>query len=542
MCDELEAIMPDVSKMVSGADPKTRGKKWGRKKIYLAPRYSYKTSLLIAFMIFCIFYYKEHGYDIAIDYVRADRSLANDVLFELKMALETNELIIELWGELKRSAKLWSESRINLGRRRDPTISVSGLDFGGAGKHPDIVILDDIVNEKNFQSIKAKRAAKNKIQAYYPIIPPWGAMVDTGTRFAHDDVHGWLLDLNEKARRKQKLLLDEASALAGDQKKRKLAEAENAAPQWEEYIRAVKDASGNLFFPAVLNDEFLERQQAIIEAKMYAAWYLNRPDVEGMTRFRLEYLQYFTARYSRWPFPVIELVREVNGRQYSLVEIPVRVTMTIDPTVTATGTSDWTGITVVATDADDTWWTLVARRYLQVPSEIGQRAVELIRQYVPSVVYIESAQADADMVARIQRAITEEKIPTLIKSYHPLRDERAGSAGRPSRRKKSARIEALEPRFRNRQIWLHRNTCEALYDQYKNWPDIEHDDVLDALSMQYGIANPCRYSTVTEAAGDVLDALEDEQPGQIFEEYRTAGEPGRLVGRAGLSSQRLKTA
>jgi phage terminase large subunit-like protein len=448
------------------------------------------------------------------------------------MELQSNETILELWGDLSKAATIWAAKQINLGKRRDATIQTGGLDFGGAGKHPDVVICDDIVNEKNYASIKVKRAAKTKVQAYYPILPPWGTMIVSGTRFAHNDVYGWILEQNEKDEKKQKELLYEANALFGKAAAAKREEAKGHKPQWDTYIRSARDASGNLFFPTKLTEAFLNQQRRSIEAKWYASWYDNRPDVEGMQRFRLEYLKYFSCNYSRVPIPVLEILNDYGT---TMDQFPVRVTMTIDPTVTASGTSDWTGVTVVATDAAGTWWVLLARRLLEVPSVVGEEMVKIIRAYHPSQVHIESAQADVDMVKRIQRAISEENLPVAISSYHPLRDE-LHSTGR---RKKAARIEGLEPRFANGHIWLQRNTCEALYDQYRNWPDLEHDDVFDALSMQYGIAKACKYTSVRDAEWDKMESDDEEDPSAIFGAYRGGSHEPKVMARTGKSSQRL---
>jgi hypothetical protein len=507
---------------------------------------THNTSLEIAFMIYLILYFREMGIDISMDFVRATAALAEDVLYELKVSLETNATILELWGNLKHVARVWAQKSINLSKGRDATVSASGADYGGAGKHPDIVFFDDLVNEKNYLSTKAKRQAKVKIQAYYPILPPWGSMLVTGTRFAHNDVYGWLLDQNEKDAREHRELL-------------RIGDHEGAAkvkPQWHEYIRSIRDRGGNLFFPARLSEKFLAQQKRSIEAKMYAAWYENRPDVEGMVRFRLDYLQYFSARFRYEPIPMLEVLGDMNGKSFPIAEFPVTTYMTIDPTVTANRTSDWTGMTVNAVDADDHWWLLVARRYLEVPSKIGESALDLIRRYRPARCRIESANADIDMVARIQRGISDEGLPTVLESYHPVRDEVQATG----RRKKTARIEALEPRFRNGGISIHRNTCEALYDQYKGWPDVENDDVFDALGMQYGLAKPCRFRSIDDARAEGLNAEDTEETGQLFgstfkHSLRRADgsirvihvplpergdEDAFVVGRAGVSSQRLK--
>lgn len=535
MCDALDGAAPEIG---------TGNKQ--KKTVYFWPRYTYKTTLCKTFMIYLILKWREVGVDISIDYVRATSPLAQDVLYELKMDFQTNDVILELWGDLSKEANIWSQGRINLGGRRDNTIAADGLDFGGAGKHPDLVIMDDIVNEKNFDSVRAKRSARVKVQSYFPILPPWGSVVVAGTRFSHNDVYGWILDQNAKDRREHKALED-----VGD-----FEGAEKVKPQWVEYVRRVRDKSGNLLFPGRLTEEFLAQQKRSVEAKFYAAWYENDPDIEGMVRFRPEYLKYFSAQYSFSPIPQLTLMQDArDGKTYPVDTFPVRVTMTIDPTLTANQTSDRVGITVVATDADRHWWVLLAQSHLQVPSRIAEIALDIIRKYRPAICKIESANADVEMVSRIQQIISAERIPTSLASYSVQQDETGGSIGKPSRRKKNSRIEAMEPRFRNAGISLHRMTCEALYDQYIHWPDVDHDDVFDALAMQYMTAKACPWRSVDEF--ERRDAeRDDEEPGFDGQWqttlYDSAGNPflvtanvrpseePRPMARAGLGSTRLK--
>lgn len=494
MADELEANVPAIG--VGETQNKV---------VFLAPRRTIKTRMLIAWMAYLIFKFKEmrtpdfpHGYDVSIDYMRSTRELAKDILFELKNGLQNNPEILELFGDVSLSATLWSDLRINLGSRADHTVSAIGMDFGAAGKHPDVVIMDDLVNDKNYESLSARRLGRRKVANYSPILPPWGSMVLSGTRFTHDDVYGYYLEENQKDLR------------AG------------IVPQWREYVRGLHLKSGLPYAPRLLPPAFLEQQKRSMPPKLYAANYENSPEIEGMMRFRPEYLHYFSGLYTPYPTPSLEIIEEVAGPSgittKTVAQFPVRTTMTIDPTVTAHGTSDWTGITVIATDATGHWWVMLCRRYLQVPSDIGDIAVGIIREFVPAICQIESANADAEMVSRIQKAISEERIPTLITGYHPLRDEDAGSWGRPSRRKKAARIEALEPRFRNQEISLHRYTCEALYDQYTHWPDVEGigDDAIDSLAMHgSGLARACEYRTMEDLEIDLLRQPDNEDPGDL---------------------------
>ena len=521
MCDEMEKSKPEIG----------TGKRQKR-RLFLAPRHSFKTTIEVAFMVWLVLDARERGIEIHIDLMRAIADTAEEVLYEVKTAFESNAVILELFGDLSLLGKeygIWAAGKINIGRTRDPTISALGLDRGTAGKHPDIVIMDDLVNEQNYDSPKQKRSARTKVATYAPVLRPWGSMLVSGTRFAFNDVYGWIIETTEKAKRevaKLQFYLDNKSEAVTQR------DVDRAGAQWELYVRSAIDEKGRLFFPGLIDHAYLaEQKKALEETTFYEAFFFNNPIQEGMNRFKLEYLNYFSAHCSRWPIPSLEITVDHEGRAITTAEFPVRVTMTIDPTLTASGTSDWTGITVVATDGNGEWWILCALRYREVPSVIGERASELIRKYVPSICRIESAMADVEMVARIQKTIQDERLPTTIQSYNPMLADEVRRSGR---RKKTARIEALQPRFAAGKIHLHRDLTSALYDQYRHWPDVDHDDVFDALAMQIGLAKPCEWRSMSEAKFRLLEA-DDEEAGSIYREYRAPQGATHAFGRAGLS-------
>ena len=55
---------------------------------------------------------------------------------------------------------------------------------------------------------------------------------------------------------------------------------------------------------------------------------------------------------------------------------------------------------------------------------------------------------------------------------------------------KQARIRSLQPKFEDKKIFL-RKTQLSLIDQILRFPQIPHDDLLDALKSQMEITFPC---------------------------------------------------
>ena len=163
-----------------------------------------------------------------------------------------------------------------------------------------------------------------------------------------------------------------------------------------------------------------------------------------------------------------------------------------------------------------------------MPSEVGDHILRWLGAFRPHTCLIESAQADVGMVSRISDGIRAMGLKTEIRSYRAQGDEKKGERG------KAARIEALEPLWREGKVWLHRGACNALVEEYNGWPDVDHDDAMDALSMQRKAAVPSRHSSIEEAEGELEDDPEEEDSPWVPRPQR------QVIARVGRSSLALR--
>lgn len=435
MASVIEAMMPD------------RAHTTQRKMLFLAPRYSYKTSLVEASVLMQIL----RDPNISILIQRATRELSMQMLRTIKDHLQSNPAILGIWGDLSQGASKWSESEIVVGSRtrarRDPTILVAGTGVSTAGLHPDAIFVDDIVVRENCDSQQEMDRAWDAIQSYYPMLAPWGTLLVTGTVWSNIDVYRRIRDRNAQDR-------------------------ENGEPPaYGEYIRSVylTDAQGNqrLFFPERLSEAFLEQARRDLEPRWYASWYLNQPYESGMKPFTD--VAFFEGEFEAAPTP--------NLSTQDRPPFPVTTAVTVDPAMTAHGSSDSFGIVAVAFDADGKWYVLEAREVRKLPSEATLDIQEVVLAYEPEVLVIESAQADAEMVSRLGAWLRDQDFSSRVVSYSALQDERRGLRG------KAQRISSLEPLFRSRTIVLRRGACAPLVRQLDQYPSVVHDDVIDALAM-----------------------------------------------------------
>jgi len=506
MCDSLQ----DIIEPEFFARRKTQ-----HKGVWLAPRHSYKTSILAAAMCYLVLKYP----NIRIAFGRATHDDAKTVLFKVKQILQTNAVIKDTWGDLSEGALIWSEEAITVGTRtepfQEPTIDTTGIGISKTGFHPDVVILDDLVNDLNYRSQSTLERSRTLVQSFFPILPPHGTMVLCGTRWSYNDVYGWIMDEDD----------------AMQEEENNLALRENREPrnlrQWTRYIRSVYDGPDGLFFPDVLTPEFIENQKRALRTNMmlFSSWYYNQPYEEGTKLFPKHYITYIDAKFYRTPAPHLETAEG----EY----IPLYVTMTIDPAPTAGPKSDFTGVVVVGCDANAKWYILWAEAFRRVPSEAAKVVTDLIRVYQPEVIGIETGQADPEFVARIQVMLRDYGLKGNIQSYSALQDEKRGVRG------KDQRIEALQPIFDAGGIVFRRGAyVRDLLAQMDTYPTAGgHDDVLDALAMQRVFVRRCKEQTRAE---QVERALERAERDEERDSWGPGGPPSssrRVVSNVGLSSQ-----
>ncbi len=469
MCDELESQIPIF------------GTRRQKKKVYLAPRGSYKTSLIKAFIVYVILKYP----NIRIVYGRANDQDAAAVLRSIKNAMQNNPTLVRLFGDPEKDAVIWAEEQIVLARPNpnltDATIATTGLGRTLTGAHPDLVILDDLVTDKNYRSEQAHERSRTLLQSVYPVLEPHGSVILCGTRWAHNDIYGWVLSQDAK-----------------------LYE-ETGIREWDQYVRAVVN-DGVWFFPEKLSEEFINQQRRSLSQQMmlFSSWYYNSPEEIGTKLFPKHHMHFLEAKFYRSPGPHLELP---DGTY-----IPLRVTMTVDPAPTVGRYSDFTGVTVVGTDYSGTWYILWAEDFKRVPSDAGRYLTDIVRVFAPEYLAIETGMADPAMVARIQQGLKDLDCRTAIVSYMATQYEAKGQ------RSKGARIEALEPLFREGKIKFVKGSASfrTLLEQLDGYGSLDHDDVLDALAMQRAYVRNCKDKTI----------YDQEQSNEELEERLSWGPDG----------------
>lgn len=121
---------------------------------------------------------------------------AKDFLFEIKANLLKEELT-EIFGSLK--GDKWDETRLDIAGRtqhtKEHTFTIAGADGAVVSKHFDLIIIDDVVEDKNSRTDGQRRQLlKFFYRSLLPCLRPDGEMRVLGTRYHPEDLYGHLIE------------------------------------------------------------------------------------------------------------------------------------------------------------------------------------------------------------------------------------------------------------------------------------------------------------------------------------------------------------
>jgi hypothetical protein len=163
-----------------------------RRKLLCLPRGSFKSTLaVISYSVFSLL--RNPNIRILIDSELYTNS--SNFLREIKHHLES-DLFVALYGNLK-SSSTWNDSEIIVStrnvHRKEATITCSGIGAGKTGQHYDLIIGDDYNSIKNSYSPENRQKVIDHYRLNQSILEPQGEYVVIGTRYADDDLIGWIL-------------------------------------------------------------------------------------------------------------------------------------------------------------------------------------------------------------------------------------------------------------------------------------------------------------------------------------------------------------
>lgn len=161
------------------------------RKLLVLPRGAFKSSIgVVAFAIWSLL--KDPNERILIDSEVYTNS--KNFLREIKAHL-TNPKVTALFGEFK--TRTWNEGELIIAQRDKPykeaSITCGGIGTVKVGQHYSTIIGDDLNSGNNSATPEARAKVIKHYQMNTAILDPGGKYIVIGTRYAQDDIIGWIL-------------------------------------------------------------------------------------------------------------------------------------------------------------------------------------------------------------------------------------------------------------------------------------------------------------------------------------------------------------
>ncbi len=163
-----------------------------KRKLLVMPRGSLKSSIgVVGFCVWNII--RNPNIRILIDSSLYTNS--KNFIQEIKQHLKS-DLMVELFGEFEGDSG-WSEGAITIRQRdraiKEATITASGIESNKTSQHYDLIICDDLNDSSNSGTIELRQKVIRHYQMNIAILENAGSLVIIGTRYAADDVIGYVL-------------------------------------------------------------------------------------------------------------------------------------------------------------------------------------------------------------------------------------------------------------------------------------------------------------------------------------------------------------
>lgn len=164
----------------------------GTRKLLCVPRGCFKSSIgVVSYSIWSLL--RQPNLRILIDSEIYENS--KNFVREIRQKLELPH-ITRLFGSFR--TKNWGEGEITIAQRnkvlKESSITASGVGANKVGQHYDIIIMDDLNTDRNSATPEGRQKVIRHYQMNTSILEPTGTMVVIGTRYAADDVIGWILE------------------------------------------------------------------------------------------------------------------------------------------------------------------------------------------------------------------------------------------------------------------------------------------------------------------------------------------------------------
>lgn len=376
----------------------------------------------------------------------ANATLENAKLFlqKIKLQLTNNELFGILYTDSlpkdKDDVLTWGSESIQWigsdGIVR--VVDVKSYKQGISSRHYDLIIVDDLVNEKNMASV----AELEKVMTWYgnldSVLEPDGSIITIGTPWNQADLYAYLEEVGVEQLVKIPVFKTDESG------------------------KIIKDSDGKPIpvFPEKFTLQRLNRIKIRQGPYLFSSQYLLNPFDDDAVVFRKEWLQY----------------------EYGTVGENMNYFMAVDPARTTKVNSDYTAFVIIGVDVNNNIHLIVAERGKLEPMDIFEKILQYSKSFTP----MQSVSVEVQNFEWLSKFFTEEQVRRH--QHIPFKFVKTGNIP------KEERIRRLIPYFSSGRIFVRRGLYdfESEYFTFSLKTANKHDDLLDALAYAVSAAFPPR--------------------------------------------------
>lgn len=402
-----------------------------KRLVVAAPRGFAKSTIISRFYPLWLALFKKATNIIIIS---ASEDLAVGFLRDIKREIESNQLILTLWGDL-RSDK-WSENHIIL--KNGVEIRAKGAGSQIRGRRPDVIICDDLETDESVRSDDQRKQLKEWLfKACLNTLLPGGQFLIIGTIIHPLSVLADLL------------------AVDNGWTKRK----------YQAYIGG-EQVAGKELWGELWNHEALQVRKREIGSFAFASEFMNSPICDETTPIK-------EAQIRVWK----ELPQQYNA------------VIAVDPAYSEEENSDYKTACLILCDTQANRYL---GHYIRSHSKIGEFQDAVInlwlqnKQFVTSI-GIPNSGVEKGFFDSFLRKCEERKLyPPIAELSNSFTNSGTGI----SVRNKSARvIAALQPLFEQGKYYIGVDMLEAR-DELMSIGSSRHDDIVDAMAYAEQIIQP----------------------------------------------------
>lgn len=441
---ELEPVNLHVKeRLIDGQRDETMSDQFDpnrNKLLILMPRGTFKSSIVT--IGFTLQYLLNDG-DARILIDSETYSKSKDFLAEVKGHLEDNSKYRDIFKAIhgvfpddnKRDSSVrWTDKAVDLAcrkhKRKEPSISCSGIDRSINGLHFDLIIEDDLHSEKNVTNKEQIEQVINHRKLATSLLDPGMPRITIGTRWDYQDAYQHILD--------------------------------NSRDSYNIIIRKAIEDDGSLLFPERLTLEFLNQQKRDQGTYIYSCQYMNNPVDDDTATFKKSYF-----RTMEW-----SLVKDK----------PINWFLAIDPSAGGEY-SDYAAFVLCGMDAQNELYVRQIHRAKMNYAEIITLMFDWNQKYQPRRIALETVATQKTIEYMLN---DEQKRRSLWLPVQTIKT-------RDNTKKERIEALAPYYEFGRIHHVKECNQLDELEYELLHFPKGTHDDVADALATILDVATPPKH-------------------------------------------------